>query len=189
MMTLNRLIQDSDLAADEERKAQHNLRRATADEFDILYRLFEIPEARKFVGEIFRGAHVRIVDKGARYDDWKTLPTADTRSSSHQSNGDQYHVDGPLAHTILFGRFAGWTWLQLENHPIYDVVSFVGHMIDYINYKRSGDNQGPYGSSPHAEHNNPLVIPSTKPYVPIDRNSWQFKVAREPRVPGRSPFR
>jgi len=59
MMTLNRLIQDSDLAADEKRKAQHNLRRATADEFDILYRLFEIPEARKFVGEIFRGAHVR----------------------------------------------------------------------------------------------------------------------------------
>jgi hypothetical protein len=69
------------------------------------------------------------------------------------------------------------------------VVSFVGHMVDYINYKRSGDNQGPYGSSPHAEHNNPLVLPSAKPYVPIDRQGWQFKVARQPRIPGRSPFR
>ncbi len=189
MMTLNRLIQNSDLAADEKRKAQHNLWRATPDEVDILARVFEIPETWKFTGEIFRGAYVRIVDKGARYHDWKTLLTAGTRSSSHQSHGDQYHVDGPLAHTILFGRFANCTWLQLENHPIHDVVSFVGHMIDYVNYKRSGDNQGPYGSSPHAERSNPLVIPSAKPYVPIDRNSWVYKLPRHPRPPGRSPFR
>jgi hypothetical protein len=189
MMTVSRLIQNSDLAADEKRKALHNLRRATPDEFDILRRLFEIPEAQKLVGEIFRGAHVRLCDKGARYQDWKTLPTADTRSSSHQSDGDQYHVDGPLSHTILFGKFGGWTWLQLENHPTYDVVSWVGHMIDYINYKRSGDNQGPYGASPHAEHNNPLVIPATKPYVPIDRNHWVYKLARQSRPPGRSSFR
>lgn len=189
MMTLNRLIQESNLAEDQKRKARHNLRRATPDEVDILARLFEPPESWKFAGQIFRGAHVRIYDKGARYDDWKTLPTAGTRSSSHQSVGDQYHVDGPLTHTILFGKFSGWTWLQLENHPIQDVVSFVGHMVDYINYKRSGDNQGPYGSSPHAEHSNPLVIPSPKPYVPIDRNSWEYKLPRQPRAPGRSPFR
>ena len=189
MITLGRLIQDSDLAEDEKRKAQHIALRAAPDEGDILRGIFDIPEARKFVGEILRGAHVRICDKGARYDDWKTLPTADTRSSSHKSDGDQYHVDGPLAHTILFGKFGGWTWLQLEGHPIYDVVSFFGHMIDYINYKRTGENQGPYGSSPHAENHDPLVIPATKPYVAIDRNSWQFKVPRQQRPPGSSPFR
>jgi hypothetical protein len=189
VMTVNRVIEESDLAADEKQKAQRNLRRATPDEFDILYRLFEIPEARAVAGEIFRGGHVRICDKGARYDDWKSLPSADTRHSSHQSDGDQFHVDGPLSHTILFGRFSSWTWLQLESHPIQDVVSFFGHMIDYINYRRSGDNQGPYGASPHAEHNNPLVLPSPKPYVPIDRNSWQFKEPRKPRIPGQSPFR
>src|SRR5262245_48814719 len=189
MKTLGRLIQESDLAEDQKREAQHNLLRATADEVDILSHLFDIPESWKFTGEILRGAHVRISDKGARYDDWKSLPTADTRHSSHQSNGDQYHVDGPLSHTILFGRFSGWTWLQLESHPIQDLVSFFGHMIDYINYKRRSYNQGPYGASPHAEHNNPLVIPASKPYVPIDRNSWQFKVPRQPRIPGQSPFR
>jgi len=189
MAVLGRLIQNSDLAADEKQKAAHNWLRATPDEGDILRTVFEIAEAQKFVGEIFRGAHVRIGDKGARYDDWKTLPTADTRHSSHQSNGDQFHVDGPLSHTILFGKFSGWTWLQLEGHPIQDVVSFFGHMIDYVRYKRSGNNQGPYGESPHAEHHDPLIIPATKPYVPIDRTSWQFKLARQPRNPRASPFR
>ena len=58
VMTVNRVIEESDLAADEKRKAQNNLRRATPDEFDIFHRLFEIPEARKVAGEIFRGAHV-----------------------------------------------------------------------------------------------------------------------------------
>jgi len=189
VVILSRLIQESDLAEDEKRKAHHIALRAAPDEADILRGVFAIPEAVKFVGEIFRGAHVRISDKGARYDDWKTLPTADTRSSSHQSDGDQYHVDGPLTHTILFGKFSSWTWLQLEGHPIQDVVSFFGHMYDYIKYRRSGDNQGPYGASPHAEKHDPLVIPATKPYVPIDQKSWQFKFARQPRIPGRSSFR
>jgi hypothetical protein len=189
MKTLDRIIDESDLAADQKREAAHNFRRATPDEYDILTRLFDSPESRKLVGEILRGAHVRVYDKGARCDDWKTLPTADTRSSSHDSDGDQYHVDGPLAHTILFGKFGGWTWLQLESHPIYDVVNLIGHTLDYFRYLRSGDNQGPYGTSPHAEHNDPLVIQPTKPYVPIDRKSWVFTEARKPRIPGRSPFR
>jgi len=189
MVILSRLIQDSDLAADEKQKAHHIALRAAPDEADVLYGIFAIPDAQKFVGEVLRGAHVRIGDKGARYDDWKTLPTADTRSSSHQSDGDQYHVDGPLCHTILFGKLGNWTWLQLEGHPIQDVVSFFGHMYDYIQYRRTHENQGPYGSSPHTEKHDPLVICATKPYVPIDRNSWQFKLPREPRRPGQSTFR
>src|SRR5262249_12012818 len=178
MTLLSRLIQDSALAEDKKREALHNLRRANPDEFDILHQIFDIPEAVKLIGEIFRGGFVRICDKGARYDDWKTLPTADTRSSSHDSDGDQYHVDGPLVHTILFGKFGDWTWLQLENHPIYDLVNIFGHTLDYFRYRDSGRNQGPYGTSVHAEKKAPLIIPSTKPYVPIDRKSWVYKEAR-----------
>jgi hypothetical protein len=189
MKTLFQLIQQSDLAEDQKREARHDLLRATADEVDILSHLFDIPASWRFTGEIFRGAHVRIYDKGARCDDWKTLPTADTRSSSHRSDGDQYHVDGPLAHTILFGKFGGWTWLQLESHPIHDLVSLIGHGHDFIRYKLSGENQGPYGSSPHAENSAPLIIQSVAQYVPIDRTSWVYKTARQPRIPGRSPFR
>lgn len=189
MRTLHSLIQSSDLAEGEKRKALHNLRRATADEFDMLRGIFESPETWRFAGEIFRGAYVRITDKGARYDDWRTLPSAGTRTSSHRSDGAQYHVDGPLAHTILFGKLGNCTWLQLENNPIYDVVTFVGHMVDFIKYKHSGKNQGPYGSSPHAENKQPLVIQTAKRYVPIDRSGWAYKVSRQPRPPGRSPFR
>src|SRR5262245_22000154 len=159
MTLLARLIQDSDLAEDKKREAAHNLRGANPDEADILYKIFEIPEAVKWFGEIFRGGFVRICDKGARYDDWKTLPTAKTRDSSHDSDGDQYHVDGRLAHTILFGKFSGWTWLQLESHPIYDVVNIIGHLADYFRYLNSGKNQGPYGTSTHAEKHDPLIIP------------------------------
>jgi len=187
MVILSRLIQDSDLAEDEKRKAHHSALRAAPDEADILRTVFEIPESVKYVGEIFRGAHVRICDKGARYDDWKSLPTADTRSSSHQSDGDQYHVDGPLTHTILFGKFAGWTWLQLEGHPIYDVVSFFGHMIDYINYKRSGDNQGPYGSSPHAENRNPSSSRRRSPTFPSTVPAGSSRKPANPASPAAPP--
>jgi hypothetical protein len=189
VVVLGRLIQHSDLAPDKKREALGNWRRATADEVDILTGIFEIPEAQRFTGEIFRGAHVRICDKGARYDDWKTLPSADTRRSSHDSDGAQYHVDGPLAHTILFGKFGNRTWLQLEAHPMYDLVNIAGHFIDYFKYRASGENQGPYGSSPRAEKNRPIEIQPTGPYVPIDRSSWAFKMSRQPRPPGRSPCR
>jgi hypothetical protein len=188
MYTVNRIIQESDLAEDQKREAFHNMRGATADELDILLHLFDSPESRKLTGEIFRGAHVRICDKGARYDDWKTLPTAHTRDSSHDSDGDQYHVDGRLTHTILFGKLAGWTWLQLESHPIYDLVNLIGHGLDYYRYWRYDKNQGPYGTSPHAEHRDPLIIPATKPYVPIARDAW-FRLIRRPRMPGQSTFR
>ena len=69
------------------------------------------------------------------------------------------------------------------------VVNLIGHFVDFFRYKHSGKNQGPYGSSPHAENSDPLIIPSTKPYVPIDRNSWEYKGARQPRIPGSSPYR
>jgi hypothetical protein len=185
MMTVGRLIQESDLAEDQKREALQKANRVTPDEYDILFHLLDSPESRKLTGEIFRGAHVRICDKGARYCDWKTLPTARTRHSSHDSVGDQYHVDGPLTHTILFGKFAGWTWLQLESHPIYDLVNLIGHGLDYYRYWRTDKNQGPYGSSPHAEHSDPLVILPAKPYCPIKRDAF-FNLARERKIPGRT---
>ena len=189
MKPLIRHIQDSDLSVDEKRKAQRKLWNATADEITILSYLLTIPGASTFTGEIFRGAYVRIADKGARYHDWKTLPSAETRHSSHKSEGDQYHVTGPLTHEILFGQYGGWTWLQLENSPIDSVVGFVRHSIDFIKYKASDRNQGPYGSSRHAEKSQPLILQPSQPYVPIDRKHWAFQQTRHYRVPGRSPFR
>lgn len=189
MKTLNRHIQESDLSAEGKRKVLRNLWSATADEVTILSYLLNIAGASPWTGEILRGAYVRIADKGARYDDWKTLPSVQTRHSSHKSEGEQYHVSGPLTHEILFGRYGGWTWLQLENSPIDSVVGFVRHTVDFVKYKASDRNQGPYGSSRHAEKSQPLILQPSQPYVPIDRKHWAFHQTRYYRVPGRSPFR
>lgn len=189
MKTIGQLIHDSDLDAEHKREATKKLRIATADEIDILAGLFDGPDSWKHFGEIFRGGYVRIIDKGARYDDWKTLPSASTRYSSHDSEGDQYHIDGPLSHTILFGKFGPWTWLQLENSTTHGLYNLAVHGIDFVKYKLSGENQGPYGTSNHSEKNAPLVIHPSKPYVPINRKSWVYTMNRQPRFPGRSPFR
>ena len=189
--TVAQLIHSSDLDEPSKNEALSNF--PTPNESDILTAIFEIPHARNpnFIGEVFRGAHIRIFDDGARYDDWKTLPSVASRwLSSHHSDGPQYHVDGPLVHTLLFGKVGKWTWVQLERHSIADLVNLIPHGIDLIRYLKSHKNQGPYGTSDHAEHNNPLDITPTWPYVPIDRSSPFFKMSRNPRPDAKDhPFR
>jgi len=137
-----------------------NLERATWDETHVLDDLFSIIDAAapKTLSEIFRGAHVVIYDARENYLQWHNLKSASERPSSHYSYDEQYEVAGPLCHTILFGTIGGHTWLQMENHS-YD-ASMIKHGIDYVKYKKSGRNQGPYGSSAYTDKN-PLWIKST----------------------------
>ncbi len=190
MSTLQQMISKSDLANDQKQKALLNVKRAAPDEADVLRVLFEVPEIQRFVGEVLRGAYVRIGDQGARYDDWKQMPSAKSRHSSHSSDGDQYHIDGPLSHTILFGKVKNGTWVQLERHPIDDLVNIAGHLIDYAKYRFRSKNQGPYGESAHSEKNSPLII-NTKPgYFPIyNPDDPTFKSARRNIKPEVKPFK
>jgi hypothetical protein len=170
-------IQTSDLSPGEKRKALDNFGHAHSDEIAILFGLFDLhaswkwpsevlsdPRARTVrgpdyaAGEILCGAHVRIWDNGAHYDCWRCLRSADDRHSSHHSEGKQYHVDGPLVHTALFGRIGPWTWVQLERHP-WDFRHFFGHTFDAIKYAASHENQGPYGSSRYTERRYIEVLP------------------------------
>jgi hypothetical protein len=139
-------IRLSDLEEDRKREALHNLLRASAAEASILFDIFEVPNTWRYTAEILRGAHLRIHDSGALYDAWKGLHGADTRGSSHKSDAPQYHVDGPLVHTVLFGRLDGRTWVQLEGRPV-----GIGHLIDYFRYRITHKNQGPYGASEYRE--------------------------------------
>jgi hypothetical protein len=161
-------IVGSDLAADEKAQALRNLRRATLAEVEILCGVFAIKDTHRYAGEIFRGAHVRIFDMGARYDDWRQLPTASARRSSHRSDGAQYHVDGPLVHTVLFGRIGSWTWLQLEGNP-----QGLHHVVDFFKYKVTGKNQGPYGSS-GAVDSRPVTVRELHPHVSQRKSSWVY---------------
>jgi hypothetical protein len=112
------------------------------------------------IAEILRGAHVRVWDDGSRYEDWKQLPGVQPRPSSHPSDGTQYHVDGPLVHTALFGKIGNLTWLQLENHSV-GITNIPGHALDYIKYISTRKNQGPYGSSRYIDSRPMRVFPHT----------------------------
>src|SRR5262249_53085431 len=109
--------------------------------------------------------HVRIFDFGSRYEAWKGLPSASRRRSSHHSEGDQFHVNGPLVHTVLFGKIANRTWMQLEGHP-----QGFGHVIDWFKYSITGENQGPYGSSHHVE-NRPIEIKPPTRWRVVDQHA------------------
>lgn len=156
-------IAASDLSAKAKREATNNALRSYTDETDILYSVFQIKATWRFVGEIFKGAHVRIFDFGARYNEWKQLKRAGTRRSSHRSQGPQYHVDGPLVHTVLFGFIDNQTWLQLENHPNGGLGNFVGHFFDFVKYGVFKENQGPYGASRYVENRPILIQPPAPP--------------------------
>jgi hypothetical protein len=158
-------IQLSDLDNDRKQEIIDKMYQATRDETTILHSVFEIPATWRFVGEIMKGAHVRIFDMGARYDAWKALPTASTRRSSHHSEGAQYHVNGPLVHTVLFGKVSNRTWFQLEGHP-----QGFGHVVDFFKYKFTGENQGPYGSS-HYIDNRPIEIMPTTRWRVVDQHA------------------
>ena len=165
-------IEASDLEEERKRVALSNLKRSNFDERVILQGILETKAAWAFAGEILRGAHVRIFDMGARYNDWSGLSTAGTRRSSHASDGLQYRVNGPLVSTVLFGKIGNWTWVQLEGHP-----QGLDHVIDWVKYSLTKKNQGPYGASSHVE-NRPVQIPSPGHHVPLD---WVHKTKMNPR--------
>lgn len=123
---------------------------------------FEIsPEHLK---EILMGAHVRLDDEGKTYEEWsKQVADKQARISSHASDQTQYGVRGSLIKELLFSRAKesngkSYTWFQLENHPV-SLGHIIRHMMDYIKYKLSSQNQGPYGSS-HATDSAPIILVS-----------------------------
>jgi hypothetical protein len=135
-----------------------------ADEIIILSDVLRRPDARPYVVDIMSGAHIIIMDKGECYRTWKQLDSVDDRRSSHKSDDTQYQVEGPLCHGILFSKFGGYTWLQLENTAWHWYAS-LNHGIDYAVYKKTGLNQGPYGMSKFNDKN-PLRLAQWCPYGP-----------------------
>ncbi len=113
------------------------------------------------LAEILQGAHVRINDGGKLYEKWSALG-AESRISSHPSKegSTQYGINGPWVHEVLFGVLeqdvnggpSDVTFFQLENSAFgRGFGDSILHCWDYILYKTTGDNQGPYGGSSHTD--------------------------------------
>ncbi|OAI39396.1 hypothetical protein AYO40_05810 [Planctomycetaceae bacterium SCGC AG-212-D15] len=122
-----------------------NAARATNEESLLLDSLFCIIGAEQYASEFFKGAHVVIeADGGRYYNCWRHL-AKEPRPSSHDSDDLQYEVAGPCCHAVLFGILFGKTWFQMENHSYGE--NKILHGKDWVEYKITTRNQGPYGSS------------------------------------------
>lgn len=118
--------------------------------------------------EMLKGGHLQIDDNGQFYKqlvhDFSSSITK--RTSSHASIVQQYALSYPITKEILFGvtedeKGNKKTWIQFEKHNTKTLLNLILHLIDYIKYKFTGKNIGPFGSSEHTD-SNPLVL-SPKP--------------------------
>ena len=117
---------------------------------------------------VLQGAHVLVGDDEL-YERW-IFPTSRRRMSSHHRTVDKsrtpdYGLDGPLVRESLHGKAEVGTWVQLERtkatfqwgkRPTWsDVV----HIRDYVLYRITGKNVGPWGLSAHVDTRPMLLRP------------------------------
>ena len=129
---------------------------------DLVAGGMSIPELVSFL----QGAHV-IVGDDDLYDRW-IFPTSRRRLSSHHRTVDKsrtpdYGYDGPLVRESLHGKAVAGTWVQLERTkatfqpgklPSWtDLV----HLRDYVIYRATGKNVGPWGLSAHVD-TRPMIL-------------------------------
>jgi hypothetical protein len=150
--------------------------RLTPEEAAILSDLeaqgLDVPQLR----EILRGAHV-LVDDPALYDRWRFRGSRQ-RISSHHHDVDKtrypdFGLRGPLVREKLHGRTARGTWVQLEKTP----AAFgarrlpswqdVQHLWDYVVYRVTRSNVGPWGLSSITEKRPMYLSPDLAARTPL----------------------
>ena len=152
-------------------------RRLTPSEAAILADLEEhgldVPQVR----EILCGAHV-LVDDPELYERWR-FPKSRERLSSHHATIDKklypdIGLKGPLVREKLHGRTAAGTWVQLEKTPAAMGPGFhlpsltdLQHLWDYVVYRYTKSNVGPWGLSKNTERRPMYLSPSLRGTVPL----------------------
>jgi hypothetical protein len=136
---------------------------------DLVQRGMTIPD---LVG-LLQGAHVLVGDDDL-YERW-IFPTSRRRMSSHHRTVDKkstpdYGLDGPLVRESLHGKAEVGTWVQLERTKAtfqwgkLPTWSDAVHIRDYVLYRITGKNVGPWGLSAHVD-TRPMLLrpPNTTP--------------------------
>lgn len=126
--------------------------------------------------EILNGAYVVISDNTRFYKKWAKTDSKFIafRKSSHTSTSRQFEIimgynKKANIGGLLVGTNSNSTWFQLERHafssssPDSKLRSFGLHGLDFIAYKKSGNNIGPFGESSHTENPwNPIYLTYVK---------------------------
>ena len=127
--------------------------------------------------EVLCGAHV-LVDEPHLYEGWR-FPKSRQRLSSHHKTMDKaqfpdYGLKGPLVREKLHGRTKAGTWVQLEKTPAsmghgfkLPTMTDVRHLMDYIVYKITKRNVGPWGLSGMTEKRPMYLSPDLGATMPL----------------------
>src|SRR6185437_9213490 len=113
----------------------------------------QVPQLR----DVLCGGHV-IVDDTELYENWRFPRVSHQRLSSHHRDIDKklypdIGMRGLVVREKLHGRTAQGTWLQLEKTPAVfgkrklPTLDDVRHLLDYITYRVTHSNVGPWGLS------------------------------------------
>jgi hypothetical protein len=133
----------------------------------------DVPQLR----DVLCGAHV-LVDEPELYESWR-FPKSRQRLSSHHKTIDKdkfpdIGLKGPLVREKLHGRTQAGTWVQLEKTPAamghgfrLPTLADVQHLWDYIVYRFTKSNVGPWGLSKATERRPMYLSPSLGATVPL----------------------
>ncbi|WP_333767106.1 hypothetical protein [Streptomyces sp. IBSBF 2435] len=147
---------------------------------DLEERGLQVPQMH----DVLCGGHVLVDDPGL-YEKWRAAKGSHPRLSSHHRDIDKtlYPDIGMRGHVVrekLHGRTAHGTWVQLEKTP----AAFGGrrmpslgdlrHLMDYVVYRFTGSNVGPWGLSRMTERRpmylSPIVAVPTSLTPPVARS-------------------
>jgi hypothetical protein len=142
---------------------------------DLLDRGMSVPA----LVHLLQGAHV-IVGEDTLYERW-VFPASRKRMSSHHRTVDKtatpdYGLEGPLVRESLHGKAPFGTWIQLERTKTnfrwgtLPTWSDVVHLRDYVVYRITGKNVGPWGLSAMVD-TRPMVLRPTHIRVGEGANS------------------
>ena len=107
--------------------------------------------------DVLRGGHV-LVDDPQLYEDWRFAKVSHLRVSSHHKDIDKSRypdigMRGQVVREKLHGRTAQGTWVQLEKTPAafgqrkLPSLTDIRHLMDYVVYRVTRSNVGPWGLS------------------------------------------
>ena len=120
--------------------------------------------------DVLCGGHV-LVDDARLYDDWKFDKVSYPRLSSHHHDIDKkrypdFGMRGPVVREKLHGRTAQGTWVQMEKTPAafgkrkLPSPSDIRHLMDYVVYRITRSNVGPWGLSRMTERRPMYLSPN-----------------------------
>ena len=135
--------------------------------------------------DVLCGGHV-LVDNPELYERWRFPKVTRQRLSSHHRTIDKgiypdLGMHGPLVREKLHGRTATGTWVQLEKTPAafgagHRLPSWndVLHLADYVVYRVTKRNVGPWGLSAVTERRPMYLSPQLRTSVPLPQGTTRM---------------